>query len=126
MKRFAVILVIIGLSLIPSVTLAEYSDLPDYIEAPIDTETIANDIPDIMGTTETVVDVPVSAPEPVVIPAVEETIECACDNPRDDIKNLYQLDDTRFDQMNENYEILVDRIEDLQGQIYELQNTTSY
>lgn len=128
MKKLATICFVIGLLLIPSVTLGETYDppLPDYVEAPEDTTTIANEIEDITGVYEP--DVP-STPESVVESVVEsepiaaaDTCTCNLDSIKANIKELYLLDDIRFEQIFDNYDYLISEIDILQGQIYELQS----
>jgi len=117
----------VGLLFIPSVVLGEAYQPPEIlhettttIDMPIET-TPANDIEDIMGTYEPSVETPVSVPKTIV----EETATVAPGNDlesiRADIRKLYELDDLRFEQAQENYDYLIETIEDLQGQIYELQ-----
>ena len=133
MKRLITFALVLGLLFVPSVTLAEYyPPLPDYIEEPEDTATIANQIEDTTGTYEPVeaaAITPVSVPAPVIETTQAVTpVVCSCDlEPiRGSIRELYQLDGMRFDEIQDNYDDLVGQIDELQRQIYELGDTTSY
>ena len=133
-KKAMAVSFIVGLLFVPSLAFSEIETydppLPVYVQPPDDTATIANQIQDITGVVEAeLVD------EPVVTsaPAVEETgtvtpaIGCQCDMSimRGQIQELYGLNETRHEQIYENFDYLIRQIDDLQGQIYELKETTT-
>ena len=128
MKKLVIMLVVIGLSLIPSVALSESGfvhpvESTKTIELAIEaTETIeptveATEIiepPVIETTTEPVEIAPIV--ESVEPTAVISSVSCTCDleSIRADIKDLFIRDEIRFDQIHENYEYLLDLIEEME------------
>ena len=134
MKKFVVMLVVIGLSLIPSVALSERVPIEatQTVEAVIETtETIkvVEVTTESTPTVEVIIEPPVIEPVEVapIVESVEPTavissVSCTCDleSIRADIKDLFIRDEIRFDQIHENYDYLLDVIETLEDTIEEL------